>query len=139
MATKRTTTTKSDSMARAIGRRKEAAARVRLTPGTGVITVNGRDFMEYFPTKIHQQVVLSPLTALNKVGALDISIRVSGGGVAGQAHAVRHGISRALIEWNPEFRPILKAEGYLTRDSRAKERKKPGLRRARRAHQWRKR
>lgn len=136
MATKRLT--QNDST-RAVGRRKEAAARVKLSPGKGKITVNGREYTEYFPTKIHQNVVKAPLVVTKKDESLDISVRVVGGGVAGQAHAVRHGISRALIAWNPEFRPVLKAEGYLTRDSRAKERKKPGLTRARRGHQWRKR
>ncbi len=124
---------------RAVGRRKEAAARVKLEVGKGKITVNGRDFKEYFPTKIHQQTVQSPLVATQREGTLDISVRVVGGGIAGQAHAVRHGIARALIKWTPELRPVLKAEGFLTRDSRAKERKKPGLHRARRGHQWRKR
>lgn len=137
MATK--TTSSTDSMARAVGRRKQASARVRLSPGKGVITVNARDFKEFFPTKIHQQTVLSPLEALNKTQDMDISVKVVGGGVSGQASAVRHGIARALIEWNPEFRPVLKAHGYLTRDARVKERKKPGLHKARRAHQWRKR
>lgn len=137
MPTKRTSST--DSMTRALGRRKEAAARVQITPGKGVITVNGRNYKEYFPTKILQQVVMASLVAVQKEGSLDVSVRVVGGGVTGQAHAVRHGIARALIAWNPELRPILKAEGFLTRDSRSKERKKPGLRKARRAHQWRKR
>ncbi len=132
-------TTPNESTTRAVGRRKEAAARVKLSVGKGVITVNGREFTEYFPTKIHQQTVKSPLVATQREENLDVSVRVVGGGIAGQASAVRHGISRALIKWAPELRPVLKAEGFLTRDSRAKERKKPGLRRARRAHQWRKR
>ncbi len=137
MTAKRATNT--DSMSKALGRRKEAAARVRITPGKGVITINGREFKEYFTTKILQQVVMSALTVVQKDGTLDVTVRVVGGGVTGQAHAVRHGIARALIKWNPDFRPVLKAEGYLTRDSRAKERKKPGLTKARRGHQWRKR
>ncbi len=137
MATKRIT--KNDSTTRAVGRRKEAAARVKLMTGKGTITVNGREYTEYFPTKIHQNVVMSPLRVVQKDGSLDVTVRVVGGGVAGQAFAVRHGISRALIAWNPELKPVLKAEGFLTRDSRAKERKKPGLTRARRGHQWRKR
>ncbi len=124
---------------RAVGRRKEAAARVKLTVGKGNITINGREFKEYFPTKIHQQTAMSPLVLTQREESLDVSVRVVGGGIAGQADAVRHGIARALIKWSPELRPILKAEGMLTRDSRAKERKKPGLHRARRGHQWRKR
>jgi small subunit ribosomal protein S9 len=137
MPTKRNATNESSS--RAVGRRKEAAARVKIMPGKGVITVNGREMKEYFPTKIHQKVVFDALVVVQKEASLDVSVRVVGGGVAGQAHAVRHGIARALISWNPELRPVLKAEGFLTRDSRAKERKKPGLTKARRGHQWRKR
>lgn len=137
MPVKRTPQT--ESITRALGRRKEAAARVKITAGKGAIVVNGRDYTEYFPTKILQQVVKAALVAVQKDGSLDVSVRVVGGGVTGQAHAVRHGIARALIIWNPDLRPILKAEGFLTRDSRSKERKKPGLRKARRAHQWRKR
>jgi len=138
MTAKRATNT-DDSMTKALGRRKEAAARVRIMPGKGAITVNGREFREYFPTKILQQVVMAALVAVQRETNLDVTVRVVGGGVTGQAHAVRHGIARALIKWNPELKPVLKAEGYLTRDSRSKERKKPGLTKARRGHQWRKR
>ena len=127
------------TMQRALGRRKEAAARVRLTLGTGLITVNNRDYTKYFPTAIWQQTVLSPLMALGKEKDYDVSVRVVGGGMRGQSDAVRHGIARALVLWNADFRPVLKAHGFLTRDPRAKERKKFGKYKARRGHQWRKR
>lgn len=127
------------SMERAVGRRKTAAARVRIMPGSGTVTVNNRVYTDYFKTKILQQSVVSPLAKIGKEKDLDVTVRVVGGGSRGQAEAVRHGIARALIRWNPDFRPVLKAEGFLTRDPRAKERKKFGLYKARRAHQWRKR
>jgi len=126
-------------MQRALGRRKEAAARVRLTPGTGVVTVNNREYTKYFPTVISRQTAVSPLTVLGKEKEYDVSVRIVGGGMRGQADAMRHGIARALVLWNPEFRPVLKAHGFLTRDPRAKERKKFGKYKARRGHQWRKR
>ncbi len=126
-------------MVRAVGRRKTAAARVRLTVGKGVVTINGRDFKEYFTTKILQDKVVSPLIVVSREKNLDVSVRVVGGGSAGQADAVRHGIARALVKWDETMKPALKAVGFMTRDSRAKERKKPGLHKARRAHQWRKR
>ncbi|MBI2436256.1 MAG: 30S ribosomal protein S9 [Candidatus Magasanikbacteria bacterium] len=126
-------------MARAVGRRKTASARVRITPGKGSVMVNGRDYKEYFPLKLLQERVLSPLVALSKEKDTGVSVKVSGGGVHGQADAVCHGIARSLVEWNPDFKPTLKALGLMTRDPRAKERKKPGLHKARRAHQWRKR
>lgn len=128
-----------DKMARAVGRRKTAAARVRITPGKGSIVVNGKEYKEYFPLKLLQERVVSPLATLSKEKDTDVSVKVSGGGVHGQADAVCHGIARALVEWNPDFKPALKANGFMTRDPRAKERKKPGLHKARRAHQWRKR
>lgn len=134
MADKKTT-----EMVRAVGRRKTAAARVQLTVGKGTITVNGKDYKVYFPTKILQDKVMAPLMTVSKEKNLDVSVRVIGGGPAGQADAVRHGISRALVKWDEEFKPSLKAAGFMTRDPRAKERKKPGLHKARRAHQWRKR
>ncbi len=124
---------------RAVGRRKTAAARIRLTPGTGVVTVNGKPLATYFPVALWQKEVLSPLTVTGKDKAFDISAKVVGGGLHGQALAVRHGITRVLIVWNAELKPVLKAEGYTTRDPRAKERKKFGKHRARRGHQWRKR
>ena len=135
MPTKKT----ENSNIRAIGRRKTAAARVRLALGKGIVKINGKELKAYFPIALWQQNVLSPLTLVGKEKDYDISVRVLGGGSSGQVGAVRHGIARALIKWNPDFRPVLKAAGFLTRDSRAKERKKAGLYKARRAHQWRKR
>ncbi len=130
---------KIETMIRAVGRRKEAAARVRITTGKGVITINGREFTNYFPALLMQQKVLSPLVVTGKEKDLDVSVKVAGGGTRGQAEAVRHGIARALVEWNEELKPVLKAEGYMTRDARSKERKKPGLLKARRGRQWKKR
>lgn len=124
---------------RTVGRRKTATARVRLFPGKGDIQVNGKDYKEYFTISFWQEKVLAPLKLTGKEKAFDISVKVLGGGLAGQVDATLHGIARALEKWNAEFRPVLKAAGYLTRDSRAKERKKAGLYKARRAHQWRKR
>jgi small subunit ribosomal protein S9 len=131
--------TKTNDMSRAVGRRKSASARVRITLGKGKITVNSKDFTVYFPTKILQDLVLLPLKTVSKEKDLDISVKVAGGGSKGQAGAVSHGIARALVNWNEELKPLLKAEKLMTRDSRVKERKKPGLHKARRAHQWRKR
>lgn len=127
------------TMERAVGRRKTAAARVRLTPGKGKIIVNDKELEVYFPLALARQKVMSPLVVTGKEKTFDISVRVVGGGKSGQAEAVRHGISRALIKWNAELRPILKAEGFLTRNPKEKERKKFGLYKARRGHQWRKR
>ena len=132
-------TTSNTTMERAVGRRKTASARVRLQLGKGEITINGRELAKFFPVRVHQQTVLAPLHILSKEKDFDLSIKVAGGGVTGQAEAVRHGIARALIRWNADFRPLLKVEGFLTRDSRAKERKKYGIYKARRGHQWRKR
>lgn len=131
--------TKTDTMTRAVGRRKEASARVRITPGKGAVTINGRELTNYFPTLILQQTVLSPLVVTGKEKDLDVSVKVAGGGTRGQAEAVRHGIARALVEWNEELKPVLKAEGFMTRDARGKERKKPGFLKARRGRQWKKR
>ncbi len=130
---------KTESMERAVGRRKTAAARVRVTPGKGAITINGRDLKDYFPLSLDQMQVEAPLKVTGLDTRLDVSVKVAGGGTHGQAEAVRHGIARAIIKWDEELKPVLKAEGFLTRDSRMKERKKAGLRRARRGHQWRKR
>lgn len=124
---------------KAVGRRKKAAARVRITTGKGVITVNGRDYKDYFPVVIWQEKVMAPLKAVGREERLDVSVKVAGGGVHGQAEAVRHGIARALVALDETLKPVLRAEGFLTRDPRAKERKKAGLRKARRAHQWKKR
>ena len=119
------------------GRRKSSVARVRVYEnGTGSITVNGRDINEYFGLDTLKLIVNQPLITTDTVGKVDIVVTVAGGGVSGQAGAIRHGISRALILLNPEFRPALKAAGFLTRDPRMKERKKYGLKAARRAPQF---
>ncbi len=122
------------------GRRKSSVARVRVYEnGTGSITVNGRDINDYFGLDTLKLIVNQPLLATDMVGKVDIVVTVAGGGVSGQAGAIRHGISRALLLVNPEFRPTLKAAGFLTRDPRMKERKKYGLKAARRAPQFSKR
>lgn len=121
------------------GRRKEAVARVHLKPGSGEITVNSRTFDEYFPNKVLKMVIKQPLALTETTDKFDIGVTVAGGGPAGQAGAIRHGISRALIAFNAELRPRLKKEGLLTRDSRVKERKKYGQRGARARYQFSKR
>ena len=122
------------------GRRKSSVARVRVFPnGTGNITINGRDIDEYFGLETLKMVVRQPLNTTNTLGKVDIVATVEGGGVSGQAGALRHGISRALLQVNPEFRAILKKAGFLKRDPRMKERKKYGLKAARRAPQFSKR
>ena len=122
------------------GRRKSSVARVHLFPnGTGSITINGRDIEEYFGLETLKLVVRQPLETTGLTGKVDIIANVSGGGVTGQAGAIRHGISRALLLVNEEYRPALKAAGFLTRDPRMKERKKYGLKAARRAPQFSKR
>ena len=122
------------------GRRKASVARVRVYEnGTGSITINGRDIDDYFGLETLKLIVRQPLVATESTGKVDVICTVAGGGVTGQAGAIRHGISRALLEVNPEFRPILKAAGLLTRDPRMKERKKYGLKAARRAPQFSKR
>lgn len=124
----------------ALGRRKEAVARVRLVPGSGEWKVNGRNLADYFPNKIHQQLVKSPFTLLDLEGRFDVIARINGGGISGQAGALRLGIARALNEIDREAnRPALKKAGYLTRDARAVERKKAGLKKARKASQFSKR
>ncbi|OIO19430.1 MAG: 30S ribosomal protein S9 [Candidatus Magasanikbacteria bacterium CG_4_9_14_0_2_um_filter_41_10] len=132
-------TNNTQDITRAVGRRKEAAARVRLTPGKGEIVVNGKEFKAYFTTLILQNIVSSPLEVTGKLKDFDVSVKVAGGGSRGQAEAVRHGISRALVDWNADLKPALKVEGFMTRDARTKERKKPGLLKARRGRQWKKR
>lgn len=124
---------------RAVGRRKTASARVRIAAGKGVITVNGKELAAYFPYFEQQELILAPLKALAKEKDLDFSVKVAGGGTKGQAVAVQHGIARALVIWNEDFRKTLKTLGFLTRDPRVKERKKFGLKKARRAPQWSKR
>ena len=122
------------------GRRKSSVARVRVNPnGSGNITINGRDIEEYFGLETLKMVVRQPLNTTETLGKVDIIATVEGGGVSGQAGALRHGISRALLLVNPEFRPLLKKAGFLTRDPRMKERKKYGLKAARRAPQFSKR
>jgi len=121
------------------GRRKNSIARVRITEGNGKITVNGKDLDEYFGMETLKVIVKQPLTVTNTVAKYDVIASVVGGGYTGQAGAVRHGIARALNEANIEFRPILKSNGFLTRDPRMKERKKYGLKKARKAPQFSKR
>ena len=122
------------------GRRKSSVARVRLYQGgTGSITINGRDIDDYFGLDTLKLIVRQPLVATKTLGTVDIVCTVAGGGVSGQAGAIRHGIARALLQVNPEFRATLKAAGFLTRDPRMKERKKYGLKAARRAPQFSKR
>lgn len=121
------------------GRRKSSVARVYMTPGTGKITVNDKTLEDYLPQEILRMVVKSPLVETGTEGQYDILINVYGGGLTGQAGAMRHGISRALLEVGEDFRPVLKKAGFLTRDSRVKERKKYGLRGARRRPQYSKR
>ena len=122
------------------GRRKSSVARVRVYQGgTGSITINGRDIDDYFGLETLKMVVRQPLNATNTLGKVDIVATVEGGGVSGQAGAIRHGVARALLSVNPEFRATLKAAGFLTRDPRMKERKKYGLKAARRAPQFSKR
>ena len=123
----------------ATGRRKAAIARVYLSEGSGNVTINKRDLKNYFPTEQLQYVVLQPLTLLGLSDKYDVKVNLSGGGIKGQAEALRLGISRALLEVNEEYRPTLKAEGFLTRDSREVERKKPGQPKARKRFQFSKR
>jgi len=121
------------------GRRKTAVARVYLRPGTGKITVNKRDFDVYFPNRVLKMVIRQPLAMTETAEKFDILVNVNGGGIAGQAGAIRHGLSRALIEFSPELRPKLKSAGFLTRDAREVERKKYGQPKARRRFQFSKR
>ena len=122
-----------------VGRRKEAIVRVRLLPGTGQFRLNGRTIEEYFPNKVHQQLIREPFVILEKADQYDVIGLLHGGGVSGQAGALRLGIARALIEIEPEDRPALKKAGFLTRDPRVTERKKYGLKKARKAPQYSKR
>ncbi|POM25352.1 30S ribosomal protein S9 [Actinomadura rubteroloni] len=121
------------------GRRKQAIARVRIVPGTGKWTINGRTLDQYFPNKVHQQIVNEPFVLLGLEDQYDVLVRVSGGGTTGQAGALRLGISRALQFSNIDYRPALKKAGFLTRDARVPERKKAGLKKARKAPQYSKR
>ncbi len=128
-----------DKPVQTVGRRKEAVVRVRLVPGSGAFRLNGRDLASYFPNKLHQQLVKDPFTTIEKIDAYDVFATLHGGGISGQAGALRLAIARALIEINPDDRPPLKAAGFLTRDARATERKKYGLKKARKAPQYSKR
>ena len=121
------------------GRRKEAIARVRILPGTGKWLINDRTLDEYFPNKLHQQLISEPFVTLGADDQFDVVARITGGGVTGQAGALRLGIARALILVDPDSRPALKRAGFLTRDARVKERKKAGLKKARKAPQYSKR
>ena len=121
------------------GRRKQSVARVRLMPGSGAVTVNGRDIDDYFGLETLKLIVRQPFGVTDTTDKFDIVCTVKGGGVTGQAGAIRHGLSRALLQYNEELRPALKKEGFLTRDPRMKERKKYGLKAARRAPQFSKR
>jgi small subunit ribosomal protein S9 len=123
----------------ALGRRKSAVARVYVSEGKGKITINNRELAEYFPTGILQYVVLQPLNLLGVAGQYDIKVNLDGGGITGQAEALRLGITRALMEINPESRGALKAAGFVTRDPREVERKKPGQPKARKRFQFSKR
>ncbi len=122
-----------------VGRRKEAVARVRLAPGTGNITINGRTMDEYFGRETSKMILVEPLKLVDQMGKLDVFVTARGGGLSGQAGAIRHGISRALCQLNPEFRPVLKKAGFMTRDARAVERKKYGRPGARKRFQFSKR
>lgn len=122
-----------------IGRRKTAVARIYLTPGKGEIQVNGKDYKAYFPFEVHQIILQQPFATINALGNYDLKVNVKGGGITGQAEAVRMAVSRALSQSDSELRPPLKKEGFLTRDPRMVERKKPGRRKARRKFQFSKR
>ena len=126
-------------MARGTGRRKTAIARVRLTPGEGRMTINEKNPLAYLGRRVLEMEVMHPLRVTDSVRRFDVSVKVEGGGVSGQAGAIAHGVARALVEYDPELRPVLKRAGLLTRDAREKERKKYGLKRARKAPQYTKR
>lgn len=121
------------------GKRKTSVARVRLSVGTGNFKVNGQDIKDYFSLETLRYVALQPLTLTELTNSVDVSVNVYGGGLSGQAGAVRHGVTRALLEFRPELRPVLKKAGFITRDARIKERKKYGLKKARKAPQFSKR
>lgn len=123
----------------AVGRRKEAVVRVRLSAGSGNFTLNGRTLEDYFPNKVHQQLIKEPFVTLEKIDQFDVVATLTGGGITGQAGALRLGIARVLIDLEPDDRPALKKAGFLTRDPRVKERKKYGLKKARKAPQYSKR
>jgi len=128
-----------DARAQTVGRRKEAVVRVRLIPGSGEFTLNGKSLEQYFPNKVHQQLIREPLVTTEKTDAYDVIANLKGGGTSGQAGALRLAIARALVELDADDRPPLKKAGFLTRDARVKERKKYGLKKARKAPQYSKR
>lgn len=131
---------KTVELSRATGRRKESIARVRLTTGEGRFVINGdRSLEDYFPNLATRRIILEPLKLIDREKGYDIMVNIHGGGVTGQAGALRHGITRALVELDPDLRPTLKAAGFLTRDARVKERRKYGLKKARKAPQYSKR
>jgi len=121
------------------GRRKTAVAQVRLLPGGGAIIIDGMPYEERFPHLDHQQALMEPLLVTNSVGKYNVTVKVAGGGISGQSGAISHGIARALVRADESLKPVLRQNGLLTRDARAKERKKPGLKRARKAPQYTKR
>lgn len=128
-----------DGFAEAVGKRKSSVARVWLRNGEGDVTVNGKHWVEYFPRADHRQQILRPLFLLRQAGQMEIKCEIRGGGVTGQAEALRHGISRAMLKWNPDWRKPLKKDGLLTRDSRVVESKKYGRKKARKSFTWVKR
>ena len=128
-----------ETVYRGTGRRKRSVARVMINAGAGRISVNGRDLDNYFPVEIIRQQAILPLSEVQLSGRIDVRVSVAGGGISGQAGAIRHGLARALLEYDSGLRPALKAAGFLTRDSRKVERKKAGLKKARRAPQFSKR
>ncbi len=128
-----------DALVRATGRRKEAVCRTRVLPGSGRWEINGRPIEDYFPSATHRMIITEPLRLTETEGRYDIICKIEGGGVSGQAGALRHSISKALVELDPDLRPVLKRAGFLTRDAREKERRKYGLKKARKAPQYSKR
>jgi small subunit ribosomal protein S9 len=129
----------SDALVKATGRRKEAVCRARLHPGTGRFEINGRPIEDYFPSARQRMIITEPLRLTETEGRYDILCRIEGGGISGQAGALRHAISKALVELDVDLRPALKKAGFLTRDAREKERRKYGLKKARKAPQYSKR
>ncbi|MFN2586971.1 MAG: 30S ribosomal protein S9 [Actinomycetota bacterium] len=128
-----------EPLVRATGRRKEAVCRTRIVPGSGRWEVNGRPIEDYFPSATHRMIITEPLRLTETEGRYDVICKIEGGGVSGQAGALRHSISKALVELDPDLRPVLKRAGFLTRDAREKERRKYGLKKARKAPQYSKR
>ena len=128
-----------EALTRATGRRKESVCRVRFLVGSGKWSINGRPFEDYFPSPTHRMIITEPLRMTNTEGRYDIIAKIEGGGTSGQAGALRHAIARSLVELDPELRGVLKKAGFLTRDAREKERRKYGLKKARKAPQYSKR